>query len=76
MHPGANVGVDLFLWIAFAITAVFAMFAAIVGSLTAVWVSLANLNFLEHPVHCESKLLVLISKWQQWALSAIRKESC
>ena len=31
MHPGANVGMDLFLWMAFAITAVFAMFAAIVG---------------------------------------------
>ena len=30
MHPGANVGMDLFLWISFAITAVFAMFAAIV----------------------------------------------
>ena len=53
---------DLFLWLAFAITAVFAMFAAIVGSLTAAEISLADLYFQEYPLYCKSKLLVVISK--------------
>ena len=37
MHPGANVGMDLFLWISLAITATIATLAAIVGILVAEW---------------------------------------